>query len=37
MKAVLATILTFGTADEGAYVKEVNLNGVNAVVGVKVV
>ena len=37
MKAVLATKLKFEAADEGAYVKEVNLNGVNAVVGVKVV
>ena len=37
MKAVLATSLTFDAADGDAYVKEVNLNGVNAVVGVKVV
>ncbi|MBR4428352.1 MAG: class I tRNA ligase family protein, partial [Clostridia bacterium] len=37
MKAVLATSLTLGEAADGAYVKEVNLNGVNAAVGVKVV
>ncbi|MCR4621098.1 MAG: isoleucine--tRNA ligase [Clostridiales bacterium] len=37
MKAVLATSMSFAAPAGGAFAKEVNLNGVNALVGVKVV